>query len=60
MTSKLVLLQQVHNLQHSKQNIGLALIDSEYAELGMKLIIEIRNKRLKAVTVATPFYKREK
>ena len=43
-----------------KKNIGLALIEAEYAELGQELIIEIRNKQLKAVTVATPFYKREK
>lgn len=43
-----------------KKNIGLALIDAEYAELGRELVIEIRNKQLKAVTVATPFYKRQK
>lgn len=44
----------------TKRNIGLALIDSKFAELGTELEIEIRNKRLKAVTVATPFYKRSK
>ncbi|MER2009862.1 MAG: glycine cleavage system aminomethyltransferase GcvT [Psychrobacillus sp.] len=44
----------------SKKNIGLALIDATFAEIGQELEIEIRNKRLKAVTVATPFYKREK
>lgn len=43
-----------------KKNIGLALIDATFAELGQEVEIEIRNKRLKAVTVATPFYKREK
>ena len=43
-----------------KKNIGLALIDATFAELGQELEVEIRNKRLKAVTVATPFYKRSK
>lgn len=43
-----------------KKNIGLALIDTTFAELGQEVEIEIRNKRLKAITVATPFYKREK
>ena len=43
-----------------KKNIGLALIDATFAELGQEVEIEIRNKRLKAITVATPFYKREK
>lgn len=43
-----------------KKNIGLALIDATFAELGQEVEVEIRNKRLKAVTVATPFYKREK
>lgn len=44
----------------TKRNIGLALIASQYAALGTELEVEIRNKRLKAVTVATPFYKRTK
>ncbi len=43
-----------------KKNIGLALIETAYTELGQEVEVEIRNKRLKAVTVATPFYKREK
>ena len=43
-----------------KKNIGLALIDATFAELGQEVEVEIRNKRLKAVTVATPFYKRQK
>lgn len=43
-----------------KKNIGLVLIDATFAELGQELEVEIRNKRLKAVTVATPFYKRQK
>lgn len=44
----------------TKRNIGLALIDSQYAELGTELEVEIRNKRLKLVVVETPFYKRTK
>lgn len=43
-----------------KKNIGLVLIDAKFAEIGQQLEVEIRNKRLKAVTVATPFYKRQK
>ena len=43
-----------------KKNIGLALVAREFAELGTELEVEIRNKRLKAKTVETPFYKRSK
>jgi aminomethyltransferase len=43
-----------------KKNIGLGLIDSKFAELGTEIEVEIRGKHLKAVTVATPFYKRQK
>ncbi|WP_075618070.1 glycine cleavage system aminomethyltransferase GcvT [Paenisporosarcina indica] len=43
-----------------KKNIGLGLIDSQFNELGTEVEVEIRGKRLKAVTVATPFYKRQK
>src|SRR5690606_376808 len=43
-----------------KKNIGLALISKEHAELGAEIEIEIRNKRLKAKIVETPFYKRSK
>jgi aminomethyltransferase len=43
-----------------KKNIGLALIPTQFAELGAEVEIEIRGKRLKAVVVPTPFYKREK
>ncbi|HSI67361.1 MAG TPA: glycine cleavage system aminomethyltransferase GcvT [Planococcus sp. (in: firmicutes)] len=43
-----------------KRNIGLALVKSEFAELGTELEVQIRNKRLKAKTVETPFYKRSK
>lgn len=44
----------------TKRNIGLALIDATFAEVGIELEVEIRNKFVKAVTVMTPFYKREK
>ncbi|MFJ8262115.1 glycine cleavage system aminomethyltransferase GcvT [Rummeliibacillus sp. NPDC094406] len=44
----------------TKRNIGLALVKSEFAEVGQELEIEIRNRRLKVTTVETPFYKRQK
>ncbi|WP_071460108.1 glycine cleavage system aminomethyltransferase GcvT [Bacillus massilinigeriensis] len=43
-----------------KRNIGLVLLDSEFAAIGTEVEVEIRGKQLKAVTVKTPFYKREK
>lgn len=43
-----------------KKNIGLALVSAEHAEIGNEFEIEVRNRRLKAVTVETPFYKRSK
>jgi aminomethyltransferase len=44
----------------TKRNIGLALIDAKFAEVGIEVEIEIRNKFTKAVVVETPFYKRSK
>ena len=44
----------------TKRNIGLALIDAKFAEVGIELEIEIRGKIIKAITVPTPFYKRSK
>ena len=44
----------------TKRNIGLALIDATFAEVGIEVEIEIRNKFAKAVIVETPFYKRSK
>ncbi|RAM12928.1 glycine cleavage system aminomethyltransferase GcvT, partial [Listeria ivanovii] len=41
-------------------NIGLALIDIAHTELGQEVEIGIRNKKIKAKVVATPFYKRAK
>jgi len=43
-----------------KRNIGLALLETEYTALGTEVEVEIRGKRLKAIVVQTPFYKREK
>ena len=44
----------------TKRNIGLALIDEKFSEIGIELEVEIRSKRAKAVVVETPFYKRNK
>lgn len=41
-----------------KRNLGLALIDANYAETGTELWVEIRDKKLKARVVPSPFYKR--
>lgn len=43
-----------------KKNIGLALLKTEYTEIGNEVLIEIRGKKLKAKVVSTPFYKRAK
>lgn len=39
-----------------KKNIGLALVDSKYSELGSEIDIIIRNKSLKAQVVSKKFY----
>ncbi len=44
----------------TKRNIGLALINGKFAEVGIELEVEIRGKLLRAQTVSTPFYKRSK
>lgn len=41
-----------------KKNVGLALLEKEYTELGTEVEVEIRSKRIKAIVTATPFYKR--
>ena len=41
-----------------KKNLGLALIKSEHAAIGTELWVEIRNKKVKAEVVKSPFYKR--
>lgn len=43
-----------------KKNIGLALLSSEFTELNQEVEVELRGKRLRAVVVPTPFYKRAK
>lgn len=40
------------------KNLGNALIEVEYATVGRELLIDIRGKKKKAITIATPFYKR--
>ncbi|WP_062355926.1 glycine cleavage system aminomethyltransferase GcvT [Bacillus kwashiorkori] len=42
-----------------KKNIGLALVDASYANVGNELTIKVRAKQLKAKVVPTPFYKRK-
>ncbi len=41
-----------------KKNVGLAMVDLAYTELGTEVDVQIRKKRLKAKVVKTPFYKR--
>ncbi|MDT3428118.1 aminomethyltransferase [Paenibacillus forsythiae] len=43
-----------------KRNLGLALVDAGYAVIGTELEVEIRGKRLKAVVVKAPFYKKSR
>lgn len=43
-----------------KKNIGVALLKANFTALGTEVEVQIRKKRLKAVVVATPFYKRQK
>ncbi len=43
-----------------KKNIGLAYLPVELAKAGNEIEIGIRKKKAKAITVKTPFYKREK
>ncbi len=41
-----------------KKSLGLALVSAEQAEVGTELKVEIRNKKIDAVVVKTPFYKK--
>ncbi|MFD1850610.1 glycine cleavage system aminomethyltransferase GcvT [Oceanobacillus bengalensis] len=43
-----------------QKNIGLALVQSEYANIGEELNVQVRKRKLTAKVVATPFYKRKK
>ena len=44
----------------SRKNIGMAYLPIESAIPGREFEVEIRGKRISAVVVATPFYKRAK
>ncbi|MRN54347.1 glycine cleavage system aminomethyltransferase GcvT [Paenibacillus monticola] len=41
-----------------KRNLGLALLDAAYTEIGTEILVEIRGKQLKAVVIKAPFYKK--
>lgn len=41
-----------------KKNIGFALIDTDYCELGTELLVQVRKRQLKAKVIETPFYRR--
>ena len=43
-----------------KYPIALAIVDSDCAQIGAKLMIDVRGKRLAAEVVKTPFYRRKK
>ncbi|AKG36534.1 glycine cleavage system aminomethyltransferase GcvT [Paenibacillus durus] len=43
-----------------KRNLGLALVEARYGEIGMELEVEIRGKRLKAAVVKAPFYEKKR
>jgi aminomethyltransferase len=43
-----------------KKNIGLAFLPIEFAKTGQEIKIDVRGRKLAAVVVPTPFYKREK
>lgn len=43
-----------------QKSIGLALVEAQHAEIGKMCEVEIRGKRLQAVFVKTPFYRRTK
>lgn len=40
------------------KNVGLALLETTYAEEGTEVNVQVRKRRLKAKVVSTPFYKR--
>lgn len=43
-----------------QKNIGLAFVPTEFAKPGQEITIDVRGRKLAAVVVPTPFYKREK
>lgn len=42
-----------------KKGIGMALVDSDQAQIGQRLLIEIRNKKIPAEIIKKPFYKKD-
>lgn len=40
--------------------IAMALVESAYAEVGIKMMVEVRNRTVEAEVVELPFYKRKK
>ncbi len=44
----------------TKRNIGMSIIKTAFAEIDQVVSVEIRGKKIPAVVVATPFYKRER
>jgi len=42
-----------------EKNIGLALVEAEYAKVGQPFDVEIRGKNVAAQVIAKPFYKRK-
>lgn len=42
------------------KNVGLVLINSQYAVEGAEVVVQVRKRQLKAKVVKTPFYKRAK
>lgn len=43
-----------------KKNIGLCYLPVENSSIGQEIFVKIRDKKLKAIVVPTPFYKRKK
>jgi aminomethyltransferase len=43
-----------------KKNIALAYVPMGFVEVGTEVAVEVRGQMVKAVVVATPFYKRAK
>lgn len=40
------------------KNVGLALLDADYTDVGTEVTVQVRKRRLQAKVVPTPFYKR--
>ncbi|MFD2133531.1 glycine cleavage system aminomethyltransferase GcvT [Pseudogracilibacillus auburnensis] len=43
-----------------KKNIGLALVNTPFSEIGNTIWVQVRKRKLKAKIVSTPFYRRAK